>query len=88
MNLMFVLFFLAGLVILYSILKVLLFPARIIFKLIVNGILGAITLFLINFIIEFFSFNIHQIPIEPLNALVVGILGVPGVIILLIIQSL
>ncbi len=72
-----------GLVLLYILGIILVWPIKKIFKLIINGILGGITLLVFNFIGSFFGLGIA---INPLNAIIVGVLGVPGVILLLIIQ--
>lgn len=72
-----------GLLLLYILGLILVWPLKKIFKLIGNGILGGITLLLFNFIGGFFGLSIM---INPLNAIIVGFLGVPGVILLLILQ--
>ena len=59
------------------------FPAKVLWKLVVNALLGAVILFLFNFVGGFFSLSI---PINALNALITGVLGVPGVILLLVLQ--
>lgn len=78
-----ILAFLIGLIVLYIAGMLLVIPLKIIFKLIVNGIIGGIILFIFNLIGGLFGLGIA---INPLNALIVGILGVPGVILLLILQ--
>lgn len=72
-----------GLFLLYIVGLILVWPLKKILKLIGNGILGGLTLLLFNFIGGFFGLNIM---INPLNAIIVGFLGVPGVILLLILQ--
>jgi len=72
-----------GLILLYILGIILVWPIKKIFKLIINGILGGITLLVFNFIGNFFGLGIA---INPLNAIIVGFLGVPGVILLLILQ--
>lgn len=72
-----------GLFLLYIIGMILVWPLKKILKLIGNGILGGIILLLFNFIGKFFGL---VIVINPLNAIIVGFLGVPGVILLLILQ--
>lgn len=72
-----------GLLLLYILGIILVWPLKKILKLIANGVLGGITLLLFNFIGGFFGLNII---INPLNAIIVGFLGVPGVILLLILQ--
>lgn len=75
--------FLIGLVLLYFIGMLLVIPIRIIIKLIINGIIGGVILLLFNLVGGLFG---AFIPINPLNAIIVGILGVPEVILLLILQ--
>lgn len=75
--------FLIGILMLYIIGTVLVIPVKIIFKLITNAIIGGVTLVLFNFLGDFFNINLE---ITPLSAILVGILGVPGVVILLLYQ--
>lgn len=77
--------YLLGLVLLYVIGMILVIPIRILIKLIVNGIVGGVTLFLFNLVGGIFGVSLV---VNPLNAIIVGILGVPGVILLLILQVL
>ena len=78
-----ILAFLFGLVLLYIVGMLLVIPLKVIFKLIINGIIGGIILFLFNLVGGLFGLGIA---INPLNAIIVGVLGVPGVILLLILQ--
>ena len=71
-----------GLILLYIVGWVLLVPLKFILKLIWNGILGGVMLLAINLIGGFFGF---QIVINPLNALIVGFLGIPGVLLIVLI---
>ena len=75
--------FLLGLVVLYIVGMLLVIPIKILIKLVLNGVLGGIALFLFNLVGGLFGLGIA---INPLNAIIVGILGVPGVILLLITQ--
>jgi inhibitor of the pro-sigma K processing machinery len=72
-----------GLLILFILAKVLKISLKIIWKLIINALIGAAILVLFNLVGGIFSFSI---PITPLNALITGFLGVPGVILLIILQ--
>ncbi|RKD28807.1 pro-sigmaK processing inhibitor BofA family protein [Thermohalobacter berrensis] len=72
-----------GLVLLYFIACFLLVPLKFLVKLIVNGIIGGVILLLINFFGKFIGIAIG---INPITALIVGFLGVPGIILLLVIQ--
>jgi len=74
-----------GLFLLYIIGMLLVIPIKIIFKFIMNGILGALLLFIVNIIGGFVNFTI---PINPVNAIVTGFLGIPGVILLIILQKI
>ena len=76
-------YYVIGLALLYIVGIILVFPIKKIFKLIGNGILGGLTLLIFNFVGKFFGLSIT---INPLNAIIVGFLGVPGVVLLLILQ--
>ena len=78
-------YYAAGLIMLYILGLILVWPIKKIMKLIFNGILGGITLLIFNFIGKFCGLSLA---INPINALIVGFLGVPGVILLLILQVL
>ncbi len=80
-----ILFYGIGIIILFVLAKFLTFPLKVVKELVVNAILGGLALLLINFIGGFLGINIV---ITPLNAILVGFLGVPGVVILLVIQML
>ena len=63
--------------------KILLFPIKKIVKLLINSILGAILIFFINLIGSAWGFTIG---LNVITALCVGILGIPGVILLVILK--
>lgn len=73
--------FFIALVVLYILGMLLVIPIKIAWRLIYNGIIGGLTRLLLNLVGGFFGL---ALPITPLTALLVGFLGVPGVIILLI----
>ncbi|MFY9214774.1 MAG: pro-sigmaK processing inhibitor BofA family protein [Tissierellaceae bacterium] len=77
--------YIIGLVILYIVGMILVIPIRILTKLLINGLIGGLVLFLFNL---FGGLVGLSIVINPLNAIIVGILGVPGVVLLLILQAL
>lgn len=77
-------FFIAVLI-LFVVLKILALPFKIIIKLMLNALIGGVVLFLLNLIGSNFGFVLD---INWLSALIVGFLGVPGVIIVLILQFL
>ena len=77
--------FIFGLFLLYIIGMLLVIPIKIIFKLIGNGIIGGILLLIFNLIGGIFGL---AVVINPLTAIIAGVLGIPGVILLLIIQNI
>ncbi len=72
--------YVAGVLILYALGKMLLIPLRNIFHLVVNAVIGGGVLLVINFIGGFWGFVVG---VNPITALVVGLLGVPGVILII-----
>lgn len=79
MNIEMVIYALVGLALLYLIIKLLKWPI----KLLINGIIGIVLLYVANFIGEYLNF---YITINPITALIAGFLGIPGVIFLVIFQ--
>ncbi|MBP2632068.1 MAG: pro-sigmaK processing inhibitor BofA [Firmicutes bacterium] len=73
--------YVVGIVAIYFIGKMFLMPVRIIWKLIYNGIIGGIMLWIVNFVGASFGFSIG---INFISALVAGFLGIPGVILLIL----
>lgn len=59
------------------------FPLKRIIKLVGNSILGAIIIFLINLVGT--SFNFH-IGFSIINSIIVGILGIPGAVLLVLLK--
>ena len=57
-------------------------PIKWIIKTVLNGLLGGVMLFAINYVGRMIGFSI---PINPINAVIAGALGLPGVILLVII---
>lgn len=76
-----ILFFTLALILLFIIVKLFSWPLKILWKLIVNGVLGAILLFIVNLVGSYFHFFIG---INAITALIAGFFGVPGVIFLVI----
>ncbi len=67
----------------YIIGMLLVLPIRIIIKFIVNGLIGAFLLFIINIFGNIVGISVA---INPITALVAGFLGIPGVVLLLLLQ--
>jgi inhibitor of the pro-sigma K processing machinery len=76
--------FIFGLFLLYIVGMLLVIPIKIILKLIANGVIGGLLLLLFNSIGGFLGLSLA---INPITAVTVGFLGIPGVILLLILQK-
>ena len=63
--------------------KIFIVPIKTILKLIINSILGGITICVINLIGSFFNFHIG---LNLITSIFAGILGIPGVIVIVIIK--
>ncbi|GLC30539.1 pro-sigmaK processing inhibitor BofA family protein [Clostridium omnivorum] len=74
-------YFLVAIVLLFIIVKLFSWPIKILVKLIINGVLGAVLLFLVNLVGSYFNFAIG---INWATALIAGFFGIPGVIFLII----
>ncbi|PKM79871.1 MAG: SigmaK-factor processing regulatory BofA [Firmicutes bacterium HGW-Firmicutes-14] len=60
-------------------------PLKWIIKLAVNAVVGGVVLWVINYFGAFMSLHI---PLNPITALVAGFLGVPGVVLLIVVQQI
>lgn len=72
-----------GLILLYVAGWILIIPLKWMIKLIWNGMLGGIMLFVINLIGRIWGMHLA---INPFSAVLVGVLGVPGVVLLLLLK--
>ena len=63
--------------------RIFILPLKSILKLVLNSILGGLTIYLINLIGSAFSFHIG---LNYITAIFTGILGIPGVILLVILK--
>ena len=70
---------LIGLALLFLIIKLLKLPL----KILINGILGIILLYISNIVGSYIGF---VLPINAISALVAGFLGIPGIIFLILFQ--
>lgn len=59
------------------------FPVKKVIKLVINSIVGALIIFIINLVGT--SFNFH-IGLSIVNSIIVGILGIPGACLLIILK--
>ena len=69
---------------LWLLLTILRLPLKLIFKLLLNMASGLVLLFIFNFIGGYFDFALGIIAV---NSVVAGVLGIPGVILLVLIQN-
>ena len=84
MSFLYSLLLLAGLIIVaVALLKLLLKPIKFIFKFLINTALGFVLLWLVNFFGDPLGISVA---LNFTNALVVGFMGVPGVILLVLLQ--
>lgn len=65
--------------------KIFIVPIKTILKLVINSVLGGVVIFLINFIGAYFNFHIG---LNIITSIFVGILGIPGAIVIVIIKLL
>ncbi len=80
-----VLAFFIGVLLLAIVLKIIAFPIKRIIRFIINAILGGVLLYVINIFGASIGFTLD---ITWWSALIVGVFGIPGVIIVAIIQFL
>ena len=71
--------FAIGVLILFIILKILALPMKIIIKFVINAVIGMVVIYVLNL------FGVGMV-LNWITALIVGFLGVPGVIIVAILQ--
>ena len=72
-----------GLILLYIVGWLLLVPFKTLLKFIFNGIIGGVVLWFLNLIGGFIGVTVA---INPITALLVGFLGIPGVILVLLLH--
>ena len=74
-----------GILLLYIIGKTFAKPFKLFGKVLLNLVLGAVILLAINYVGQYISFNI---PFNILTSLIVGFLGIPGVVLVIILTKL
>lgn len=77
-----ILTFLGAMIVLFIVLKVISLPIKIIVKLLINALIGGVVLFLINLT------GLITLKITWITALIVGLLGIPGVLIVIVLHFL
>ena len=73
----------AAALLVFLFIRIIRLPFKLIFKLLLHAAVGVAALFIFNF---FGSYLHISLPITPLNAIIAGTLGVPGVILMLLIK--
>ena len=63
----------------------LLVPMKFLWRLLAGGVLGALTLMLVNLVGGLFGF---QVAVNPFTAMAVGFLGLPGAVLVILLQIL
>ncbi len=80
-----VLAWVVGVLIILVLGKAMLLPLKIVLRLVINGILGGVAILVINLIGGPLGFTLA---LNPISALIAGILGLPGIILLVILKFL
>ena len=73
-----------GILMIFLLIKILIKPIKWIFKLLLNAALGFVFLFIFNYLGAFIGVSLT---VGWASAIVVGILGIPGIILLLLIEN-
>ena len=80
-----ILAYLAGVIIIFLLGRLFIIPLKLILKLILNSILGGVLIFIINLVGAMWNFHIG---LNVVTAIFVGILGIPGSIVLILAKLL
>lgn len=81
--------FIAVLVVIYLVFKIFKLSIKLFVKFLINALIGAVLLFVFNFVFyQKLGIKEFNIPINWVTAAITGVLGVPGVIIMLIVKLL
>ena len=81
--------FIAVLVVIYLVFKIFKLSIKLFVKFLINALIGAALLVIFNFVFyDKLGIESFKIPINWITAAVTGVLGVPGVIILLVLRLL
>jgi inhibitor of the pro-sigma K processing machinery len=73
------------LVIIFIIAQLIMKPLKLIWKLVINSIIGLVLLVFTNYIGAYFDFSL---PLNVLTVLIAGFLGIPGILLLICFQLL
>ncbi|WP_100065700.1 pro-sigmaK processing inhibitor BofA family protein [Miniphocaeibacter massiliensis] len=79
-----VVLYVIAILLIYIFLKIIKTSVKFFGKIAINGIIGVVSLLLFNLIGEYFGLNLE---LTPINALITGAFGIPGLIVLLFINA-
>lgn len=85
LNITVIIAYIVGIILLFIVGRLLLVPMKIVIKLLYNAVIGGIVLLIINFLGGMFGYHIA---LNVLTALIVGTLGIPGIILLVILKMM
>ena len=77
--------YIASIIFVFIFAKIFLVPLKSVFKLILNSILGGVLIYIINIVGMLFDFHIG---LNIVTSILIGVLGVPGAILLVVIKLL
>lgn len=81
--------FIGVLLLLFILFKLFGWSIKLFFRMLINALIGAVMLIVFNFVFaDIFNLEVFRIGINWITAIVTGVLGVPGVILLLILKLL
>lgn len=81
--------FVGVLLLLFILFKLFGWSIKLFFRMLINALIGAVILIVFNFVFaDIFNLEVFKIGINWITAIVTGVLGVPGVILLLILKLL
>ncbi len=72
-------------VIVFIIAQVIMKPIKLLWKIILNSVIGLVLLMVVNYLGAYFAFNL---PINIITVLIAGFLGIPGILLLVAFQLL
>ena len=85
MELINILTYISGLAIIFVLCRIFIVPLKVMLKLFLNSLIGAIIILIINFVGNFFSFHIG---LNFFTIIFVSLLGVPGAVLLTVVKLL
>ncbi|MHB9144048.1 MAG: pro-sigmaK processing inhibitor BofA family protein [Symbiobacteriia bacterium] len=72
-----------GLLFIYALARILYTPLRWALTLVINGLVGGVALWTINWAAGWVGFSL---PLNPVTALIVGLLGLPGLVLVILLK--